>query len=156
MERNLQYLMNQGPSFKAMREGKLHTLDPKVRKGLIVASGRVPEDDLATVLGKPVLPVLMSSTTLASLILRHCHQEDHRRSPSDCVARSRRFVWIPRAMKLAKFEVNHCLYCRLARKKLQKQVISSIPQDRVTAISPFSIRSLDLFCPIKCCGIGGQ
>ena len=82
MARKLQMLYSQDESIKALKEGRLTSLGGRIKGGLVVVSGRVPEEDLGKILGKPYLPVIWASTRLARLIVRHCHQEDHRLSPS--------------------------------------------------------------------------
>ena len=153
--RKLQMMFSQPESIKALKEGRLTTLGGRIECGLVVVSGRVPEDDLGAILGKPYLPVIWATTPLARLIVRHCHQEDHRLSPSDVVARTRRLVWIPRCTALAKSEARSCLYCRRKRKSLVQQVMGSLPEGQAKPSVPFLATCLDLFGPVVCRGLGG-
>ena len=106
-------------------------------------------------LGKPYLPVIWASTKLARLIVRYFHQEDHRMTPSDVVARTRRVVWIPRCLALAKSEIKSCFFCRVKKKKMESQVMGYLPEGRTQSSSPFLTTCLDLFGPIQCRGLGG-
>ena len=76
--RRLQFLCSMNPSMEALKEGKLMSLGAKVVKGMFGMHGRIPKDDLARLLGKESLPVLMPQAPLAKLIMTACHTEDHR------------------------------------------------------------------------------
>ena len=153
--RLLQIFFSQEESAKALQEGRLATLGGRVARGLVVVSGRVPEEDMGSILGKPYLPVVWASTRLARLIVRHCHQEDHRLTPTDIVARTRRFVWIPRCLSLAKSEATSCQYCRRRRKIMEVQIMGSLPKGQTLPTAPFLATCLDLFGPVICRGLGG-
>ena len=155
MAKRLQLFFSQEESIRALKDGRLNTLGGRIKNGLVVVSGRVPEQDIGRILGKPYLPVVWANTKLARLIVRFCHQEDHRLSPADVVARSRRFVWIPRCTALAKSEAKSCLYCRRKRKALEQQVMGSLPEGQVKSSAPFLATCLDLFGPVICRGLGG-
>ena len=109
--RRLQILFSQKESKEALQQGRLVPMGGRLVSGTVVVTGRVDEVDLANMLGKPYLPVIWASTKLARLIVRYFHQEDHRMTPSDVVARTRRVVWIPRCLALAKSEIKSCFFC---------------------------------------------
>ena len=92
--RRLQFLCSMGPSVVALNQGKLMSLGAELKQGMVIMKGRFCSEDLARLLGKDSLPVLMPNTRLAWLILNACHLEDHRMSASDAVARSRNYAWI--------------------------------------------------------------
>ena len=121
-----------------MKEGKLESLKPAINKGLIVTSGRFSQKHLTKLLGKETLPVLMPDTRLAELVFRHCHEEDHRLSATDTLARSRKFIWVPRELAVARRVVRSCMWCRLAARRTAKQVMSEVPQGILEVSPPFT------------------
>ena len=155
MARALQVQFSQEESIRALQQDRLVTLGGHIENGVVVVGGRVPGADLAKMLGKPCLPVIWANTRLARLIVRHFHKEDHRRTPSDIVARTRRVAWIPRCLPLAKSEVKSCMYCRIKKKQMEVQVMGSLPEGRIESTAPFLTTCLDLFGPISCRGLGG-
>ena len=142
-------------SREALNKGQLLSLGAIYSKGLVLCQGRVGKDKLARLLGKTSLPILLPTTTLARLIIRMSHREDHRRGSSDIVARSRREAWVIRARKLAQSEVDNCMECRKLSTETAKQLMGDIPDEYLKAAAPFSAVSLDLFGPMTIRGMGG-
>ena len=89
------------PTYSALEKGDLTAFRPVTRGGLVVIAGQIGGDTLQLLLGVEYLPILMPATRLAQLIMWHCHLLDHRRDPSDNLARSRELVWIVRGGRLA-------------------------------------------------------
>ena len=94
--------MSMQHTFEAIKEGRLKNLNVSVNNGLVVMTGWFREKDLASLLGKDSLPVVMAHTRLAKVIMTSCHEEDHRRTAADSLARSRNQAWIPYGSRLAK------------------------------------------------------
>ena len=138
-----------------MKNGKLMSLVPEIKKGLVVTTGRFSEKQLTKLLGKESLPILMPNTRLAKLIFQHCHGEDHPLSATDTLARSRKFVWVPRGLKLAKSVVKSCMRCRLAANSTAKQIMSRVPEGVLEVSPPFTASALDLMGPYSVRGMGG-
>ena len=147
-------MCSMSPSLKAMHEKKLLSMGAAIKRGLVVIQGRIPKDDLANLLGKRELPVLMPSTRLAYLILFACHCEDHRLGPADAVARSRSYAWIVRAGQLAKYAIKSCMHCRLQSKKAVQQIMGELPMGRLEMCPAFTCMSLDMFGPYLTRGMG--
>ena len=118
-----------------------------MEKGVIMMTGRFQQADLAKLLGKSSIPVLMPETRLAMVIMTTCHSEDHRRSASDTLARSRNYAWIPNGTRLAKKVVRSCVKCRLTAKRTAQQVMGLLPEDVLEVSPPFTCTALDLFGP---------
>ena len=97
----------------------------------------------------------MPETRLGMVIMTTCHSEDHRRSASDTLARSRNYAWIPNGTRLAKKVVRSCVKCRLTAKRTAQQVMGQLPEDVLEVSPPFTCTALDLFGPYKCRGMGG-
>ena len=152
--RTAQFLVSMKETFAAMKKGKLSNLSVTVNKGMVFMSGRFRERDLARLLGKGRLPVIMANTRLARVIMISCHEEDHRRSAADTLARSRNHTWIPYGSRLAKSVCKSCVKCRLAAKKTVDQIMGKLPDDILEVSPPFTCTALDLFGPYQCRGMG--
>ena len=153
--RQAQFLVSMGTTFKAMQNGKLKSLNYAVKNGIVIMSGRFRQKDLAKLLGKEGLPVLMPETRLARVIMTSCHNEDHRRSAADTLARSRNHAWIPQGTRLAKAVIKSCMRCRLSAKKRVDQIMGRLPEDILEVSPPFTCTALDLFGPYCCRGMEG-
>ena len=84
--RVLQFIVLMEPTFKALGKGDLAPLRPVVDKGIVYVRGRC-DSELMTLLGLPRLPVLARESRLAKLIMWEAHNEDHRSSATDVLAR---------------------------------------------------------------------
>ena len=132
-----------------MKQGKLQGLGAVERGGIVWVRGRVRGEELARLLGMSELPVILAKEPLARSILSKAHRSDHRRSPQDIVARSRRLAWIPGAGRSAKVAARQCYACRAKDKKMACQQMGGLPDERTTNLAPFEACALDLFGPYK-------
>ena len=123
--------------------------------GIVFTQGCVGQG-IERLLGVSRLPVLMPSTRLAKLIMIESHCEDHRKTPSDALARSREQAWIVRGGKLAKTTNANCPSCRLDSKKTADQLMGDIPQHQLVPCPPFTNISLDFLGPFKVRGLANQ
>ena len=57
------------------------------------------------------LPVLLSSSPLARLLVKTVHEEDHRKDVGGVLAATRRKAWIIRGRQLIKSVVRECMVC---------------------------------------------
>ena len=136
-------------SMEALREGRLSSLGAVSRGGVVWVQGRVRREELARLLGTSELPVIMASEALAKAIMSKAHRCDHRRSPQDIAARSRRMVWVPGATRLAKTVAVRCYLCRSRDKKMARQQMGGLPDERTNLLAPFEALALDLFGPYR-------
>ena len=143
------------PTIKAHAQGKLSTLRVFQNQGIWYTAGRVGRT-LESLLGCNRLPVLMPETHLARLIMWQSHEEDHRRTSTDALARSREKAWIVRGGRLAKTICSYCPKCRLERKRVQQQVMSDIPPHQLVPCPPFTNISLDFLGPYQVRGLANQ
>ena len=132
---------------EALKEGKLRGLGAENRGGVVWVSGRVRGAQLAVLLGSSALPVLLPSEPLSRAIMWKAHREDHRRGPRDATARSRRAAWIVSATRLAKGVIGRCCSCRYRDRKMEEQLMGTLPPERLEIIAPFEAAALDLFGP---------
>ena len=109
--------------------------------------GRVRGEDLTGLLGTKELPILMAGEVLAHRIMSKAHREDHRQSPNDITARSRRSVWIFQGTRLAKKIAMSCYQCQCKDKTLEKQLMGLLPPERLRPLVPFEATALDMFGP---------
>ena len=133
----------------ALKQGRLQGLGVVVRSGVVWVQGRVHGEELSRLLGVSELPVLVSSEPLARSVLRKAHRSDHRRSPQDIAARSRRLAWIVGAGRAAKLTASQCYTCRAKDKRMASQQMGGLPDERTTVLAPFEACALDLFGPYK-------
>ena len=134
---------------KALEAGRLQGLGALERGGVAWVQGWVRGETLARLLGTSELPIVMSTEPLAKSIARKAHRSDHRRSPQDISARTRRMVWIVGSTRLAKAVAQQCFRCRLADKRMARQQMGGLPDERTTMLAPFEAVALDLFGPYK-------
>ena len=87
------FVASMGPTLAAMEAGKLESLRPVVRGGIVYARSRC-DKSLLLLLGIDCLPILTRDSDLNSLIMWEAHNEDHRSSATDVLARSRHRAWI--------------------------------------------------------------
>ena len=78
---------------EANERGELVSLRSFEVAGIFYTQGRVGTA-LERLIGNDKLPILMSGSQLAKLIMWECHCEDHHRSALDALARSRKRAWI--------------------------------------------------------------
>ena len=91
---------------------KMTTLAPEFEGGMWVTRGRLKKG-LPKILGVEKLPILLSSSRLAELIMIEAHQENHDSAPGT-LARSRTRAWIHRGRYLARKVEARCVYYRAA------------------------------------------
>ena len=117
---------------------------------LIVTTGRIGEKGMSEMFGVSYLPVLSKDSRAAELYLMkaHCGEGDlNHRGVTDTVARSKAWVWVVGAMKLARKISKKCPKCIQERKNLQKQRMGELPLSSLKPCPPFTNLSLDFAGP---------
>ena len=150
------FAASMGPTLVALEAGKLDSLRPIVRNNIVYARSRCDKSSLSKLLGVSSLPILARDTQLARLIMWEAHNEDHRASSIDVLARSRQRAWIIRGRHLAKWVTKSCPRCKLLRKKLSEQLMADIPEHQLTPCPPFSYISIDFAGPYKAKAMGNS
>jgi hypothetical protein len=146
--RRLQVAAASGTARVALNKGKLQSLGAELRNGVVYISGRVRKEHMAELVGREELAVVMPTEKLARLVMLDAHNQDHRRSPQDVMARARRHLWIPQGTRLAKEVIGKCVKCRLNNNKMARQIMASLPPERLQAAAPFEFTALDMFGPV--------
>ena len=149
------FVASMGPTLAAMEAGKLESLRPVVRGGIVYARSRC-DKSLLSLLGIDCLPILTRDSDLASLIMWEAHNESHRASPTDVLSRSRQRAWIIRGRYLAKEICGSCPKCRILRRKLSQQLMADVPEHQLQPCPPFSYVSIDLAGPFRAKAMGNS
>ena len=153
--RLIQFAVAMPPTIEALNAGKLTSLRPFLRHGIVYTRGRLG-GSMLSILGVHELPIIMRDTRLATLILTQAHYEDHRANPMDALARSRRYAWIIRGRFLAKQVCKSCVVCRRSRVKLAEQLMADIPAHQLRPCPPFTHVSLDFAGPFSARAMGNS
>ena len=154
--RRLILLVYSDETRKLAQEGKLDSLKPEAKAGLIITRGRYDEGRFFEMTGKPYLPILPANSRLSLLIARAAHEEDHRQDPNNIAARMRNHAWILKARILAKRAIKSCMECRKRSTKTSKQIMAELPKEVLQEAAPFTCTALDLFGPLMAKGVGGH
>ena len=107
-----QFQVSMGPTVVAASNGELDCLRPVEKGGIIYLRGRC-DKSLPSVLGVEKLPILARHTRLAKLIMIAAHEEDHRSTATDVLARSMQKAWIIRGRYPAREVCKSCPWCKL-------------------------------------------
>ena len=123
-DKHLLLLMGSVQTCDALSEGRLASLLPERKGGLVVTTGRLGEESLLRLLGVTSLPILMPQSRIALLYMGLAHAgetgTDHR-GVVGTLAWSRTYVWVVKARNLAKKVVDQCMICKISRRKLESQ-----------------------------------
>ena len=147
---------------QSLTEGKLASLLPVRRDGVIVTTGRLGERNLSRLLGVSHLPILMPKSRVAFLYMTMAHEGEsglsntaveHHRGVAGTLARSRTYVWVVKGKLLAKTIVNACPKCRRERKRLEKQQMGMMRETQLSVCPPWSFVALDFAGPVL---VGGE
>ena len=149
------FIASMGPTRAALESGKLDSLRPVVRGGVIYARSRC-DKSLLQLLGIESLPILMRDTRLAKLIMWQAHAENHRATSTDVLARSRHRAWIVHARYLAKEVCTSCPKCKLLRRQLSEQLMGDIPDHQLRPCPSFSYISIDFAGPYRAKAMGNS
>ena len=153
--RILQFVASSEQIITALHKGELASLRPEQSNGVVYTTGRCGKS-LLNLLGIAKIPILARNTRLAMLIMIESHEEDHRATPSDVLARSRQRAWIIRGRYLAKLVCKSCPLCRLNKRKLSKQLMAEIPEHQLQPCPPFTFVSLDFAGPYQARAMGNS
>ena len=153
--KKIQFAVSMPLTFDALESGKLDSLRPFVKHGIVYTRGRLG-NEMLRVLGIECLPILMRGSRLALLIMTEAHEEDHRSNPIDALARSRRRAWIIRGRALAKFVCKTCFVCKRARAKLTQQLMADLPPHQLRPCPPFTHVALDFAGPFSVKAMGNS
>ena len=133
---------------KLFIEDKLTSLCPFWEDGILYTQGRLGTAGL-TYLGPSKLPIIHANSRLALLILKQAHEEDHKRTPSEALFRSRRLVWIHRGKSTAILVTKNCAWCAVNKVRMQEQRMADLPpQIFDIPTSPWVNITMDFMAPV--------
>ena len=138
---------------QAFKDKKLEKLTLWEKDGMLVVSGRAMEG-LKHYFGVDHLPVLMSSSRVAEIVMLDAHNSDHGGRDTTLVTATQ-VVWIVGGRRLAGKVVMLCVRCRYLRKKLEGQKMAPLPPSLAVPAPPFTNVGLDLFGPLIVKKMGG-
>ena len=99
------------------------------------------------VLGVSELPILSRTSRLASLIMIHAHEQDHKGSKVT-LWQSQAKAWIWRGASLATSVTRNCLVCRAKAAVLTAQRMGNYPEESISPnTKPFTAICVDLLWP---------
>merc|ERR1711867_278973 len=113
----------------AWEEGRLQSLNPEMKQGLLVTQGRNSRGRMMELTGKPYLPVLLGKERLAALFCLEAHEDGHFRDPTGILARTRRSVWLVQGREVARRVSRSCLHCRRLSVRPQAQQMGDVADD---------------------------
>ena len=131
---------------EAQENGRLKNLLVEERDGVIVVVGR-SKKGIQKLLGKDCLPVLMSKSRVAELIMLWAHYQNHD-ARDITMAIACRKAWIVRAKSLATSITRSCLRCRFLHKRKLAQQMANLPQEIQLPCPPFTNIGVDLSGPL--------
>jgi hypothetical protein len=128
------------------KKGEYSKLSPFVTSdGVIRVGGRVDEAIVSYEMKHPAL--LPNQHWISLLITRHIHQRGHD-GVATTAAKTRVKYWIQKVHDLAKSVKFKCVTCRELAKRVESQLMSNLPSERLTPFTPaFYITSCDYFGP---------
>ena len=114
--------------------------------GLLRVGGRLRRSCEGFEIKHPI--IVPKKSTLALLIIRHCHNEVHHSGRGVTVNEVRNSgFWIPNLCSAVRRLVWSCVLCRLLRGRCLSQLMSDLPPDRMAISPPFTYVGVDLFGP---------
>ena len=142
-------------SFESALKGKtvlsnecceLKKLHPMKVDGIIKVGGRLGNSLLPDEVKHPIL--LPNDSNFTNLIIDFYHESEDHVMAHGCLFSIRERFWIINGLSTVKRRLNGCMNCNKAKREPCKQIISSLPECRVTPNRPiFHCTSCDLCGP---------
>ena len=90
------------------------------------------------------MPILLSTSILAKLIMKAAHLEEHSTGPASVLVRTLPRAWIVRGCELAKRIVKECIWCKVRTAVVEQQKIRQrMVKWTNIGVKPFTWISLD-------------
>ncbi|XP_072018450.1 uncharacterized protein [Amphiura filiformis] len=133
---------------KIKKASPLYRLNPFIEDGVIRVGGRLAKSALPE---KTKFPsIIPKKSHIAKLILHDVHEATGHGGRNHMLAHLHKKYWIPNANAAARKVINSCITCRKRNAKVQQQMMSDLPKDRVTpGEPPFSRVGMDYFGPLE-------
>lgn len=137
---------------KAYEEKKLTKLSLWEHENMLVITGRAQEG-LRYYFGTEYLPVLMSTTRTAELIMMWAHGQDHSNRDTTYTT-ANQVAWIVGGRRLAGKVKDSCVRCRFLQKNLLGQKMAPLPSHLTVPCPVFTNIGLDLMGPFTIRKVG--
>ena len=110
--------------------------------GLLVCRGRfqIFNDEKTTV------PIVPNDAWISTLLAQEAHKANHEEI-AGTLLRMRKKAWVIKGRKLVQKIVDSCVTCRKARARKGQQIMSDLPNERITLAKPFGYTTVELFGP---------
>lgn len=125
------------------RESPIYKLDPRLENGLLRVGGRLSRAALPEETKRPI--VLSKDQHIATLILRHTHQQLGHSGRNFTLSKLRRKYWSTSANSAIRKIIFDCCTCRRYTAKAGEQKMADLPMERIL---PFTNVGVDYFGPI--------
>ena len=125
---------------------ELKKLHPIKVDGIIRVGGRLRNSPLSDEIKHPIL--LPKDSNFTKLIIDFYHESNGHMGAHGCLYSIRERFWIINGLSTVKRRLRECMNCKIAKREPCKQIISSLPECRVTPNRPiFFCTSCDLCGP---------
>lgn len=131
------------------RHSSIYRLDPYLDdKGLLRVGGRLTKGSLPEEIKHPF--VLAKDQHVASLILKHIHQQLGHSGRNHTLSTLRRRYWITKANSAVRKVIAECNFCRKYHGKALEQKMADLLKERILPDNPpFTNVGVDYFGPIE-------
>lgn len=129
------------------RQSILYKLDPRLDGRLLRVGGRLTKGALPEETKHPL--ILSKDQHVATLILKHIHQQLGHSGRSHVLSTLRRRYWITGANTAVRKIITECCFCRRHNAKMMEQKMGDLPKERILPNHPpFTNVGVDYFGPI--------
>ena len=138
--------MVQKPLHARLKADEFKTLSPYIDGDVIRVGGRAEKSKISYEMRHPVL--LPQNHHVCKLITRYYHQQGHG-GVANTASKVRARYWILGVHRLAKSVKFKCVKCREMEKRVESQMMSDLPNERMAPYTPpFHFTSCDYFGPM--------
>lgn len=128
------------------QKGKLKSLCPYLKDGLIVVGGRLQNADISEEQRNPI--VLPADHIVTRLIFEECHRRMLHCGPQLLLAEMRRTYWPVRGRAIARSVTRRCVICARANPTFTQPVMAALPRQRAQCSRPFTVIGVDFAGPL--------
>ena len=130
------------------RQSVLYKLDPRLDGGLLRVGGRLTKGALPEETKHPL--IISKDQHVATLILKHIHQQLGHSGRNHVLSTLRRRYWITGANSAVRKIITECAFCRRHNGKMMEQKMADLPKERILPDHPpFTNVGVDYFGPIE-------
>ena len=128
-------------TFTAYKAGRLAALSLSEDEGMLRVSGRAGAG-LEAAFEQSSLPVIMSETRVAFLIMLYSHERDHA-GRDITYHHSRTLAWVVGGRRLAGRIAASCIRCKFLQRRLEGQKMAPLPEVLQTPAPPWTYIAMD-------------